>query len=250
MFCRALERSRWQAAAFTLIELLVVIAVIAILAALLLPALSEAKERAKRTACLNNVRQWTVATLLYADEHEDLLPRASRPGGPVNAYWVDQQRFRNLFNKDYGISRTQFYCPSNPSWDRDDFWDWPPGGVDTVMGYHYFGGEPNFFGNPALERVVPSGRSAFAIKSNDRPYYNVLFADLVRKLDDTWGRPEDNDPNMRGVNHFRRGAPSGANQGFLDGHVEWVQARGPWIRFPKLSFGRAHVFMEGGDENP
>lgn len=59
---------------FTLIELLVVIAIIALLAALLLPTLAMAKQKGQQTACINNVRQLTLAVLMYADEHEDTLP--------------------------------------------------------------------------------------------------------------------------------------------------------------------------------
>ncbi len=59
--------------AFTLIELLVVIAIIAILAAMLLPSLAQAKLSAKGVACSNNMRQLTVAWLIYADDHLGLL---------------------------------------------------------------------------------------------------------------------------------------------------------------------------------
>jgi prepilin-type N-terminal cleavage/methylation domain-containing protein len=58
---------------FTLIEILVVIAIIAILASLLLPALSRAKMSAQATACGNNVRQLSLAWLLYADDNDGLL---------------------------------------------------------------------------------------------------------------------------------------------------------------------------------
>jgi prepilin-type N-terminal cleavage/methylation domain-containing protein len=70
--------------AFTLIELLVVIAIIAVLMAILMPALQRAREQGKRAACLSNLKQLTLAWILYADENDDRI--VSGDGGVTHTY--------------------------------------------------------------------------------------------------------------------------------------------------------------------
>ncbi len=59
---------------WTLIELLTVIAVIAVLAAILLPVLHQAREKARQATCISQLKQLTSATLMYAQDHDEVLP--------------------------------------------------------------------------------------------------------------------------------------------------------------------------------
>src|SRR5438093_1575488 len=98
--------------AFTLIELLVVIAIIAILAAILFPVFAQARERARMSACLSNMRQIATALMLYAQDYDETLPyiRFHCPGATRGArcyVWKNAIR-------PYLKSLDVFACPSNP----------------------------------------------------------------------------------------------------------------------------------------
>ena len=120
MWCRKYSE------AFTLIELLVVIAIIALLLAILLPSLGRAREQARATRCLANLKQIGLAMHAYASDYNYLLPRAElRPG--VAIYTGIDMRWPVLFmpyvgglsdNVEHYYEVKLFDCPSYPNKDQ------------------------------------------------------------------------------------------------------------------------------------
>jgi len=106
---------------FTLIELLIVVSIIAVLAAMLLPALTQARNKARQLACLNNTKQLGLASFLYADAFV-VFPVES------GAYWNVVGEIRNLgphhFNADL-VEHMGFSPITSTSAPRDDIWNCP-----------------------------------------------------------------------------------------------------------------------------
>lgn len=113
---------------FTLIELLVVCAILGILMALLLPSLAAAKERARRIACLNHLRQFNLGLIMYGHDFRDRLPEMQ---GGLWAWDLPFPVADTLMR--YSITREIMYDPSFPEMNTEGLWNF----VGTIPGQPY-----------------------------------------------------------------------------------------------------------------
>ena len=137
---------------FTLIELLVVIAIIAILAAILFPVFAKAREKARQTSCLNNIKQITLGCLQYIQDYDEkFVDDSAIPGNPVPVGGICSWRFKiQPYIKNWQV----FNCPSS-----GQMFDWSSTSVQGQGAYGY----ANDLGGQSLGVLsTPAGRVLFA----------------------------------------------------------------------------------------
>jgi len=219
--------------AFTLIELLVVIAIIAILAAMLLPALSSAKERAKRIKCTSNIRQVGLATHMYAGDNRDFIPQHDAAGDWL---WDMPAPTLQALTQD-GAKREILYCAgySIAVKDLDTWWYYrattrgqPAGWTGGVISYEWLGRRTGGTGDTMNNQLQAIGGKQFQIKTTGST--NAVETELMADVVISQGPTEFiNVPSTSGIIQLHRSGhmnlsgskPAGAQILFLDGHVGW-----------------------------
>jgi prepilin-type N-terminal cleavage/methylation domain-containing protein len=225
-------RAGSKAWGFTLIELLVVIAIVAILASLLLPVLVGAKERARRSACKSNLRQFALATHIYANDNQESLPNGqSDNGNPVDEHIpVISTKTRAELIKSGGSDRI-LECPSlGKPFNATGGWFFPDYGF--VIGYNYLGGHTNtpwpvtagFTAWISPQKTSESSALILLTDANDwSPGYTKTFAPHGKNGPVLQNNDSANE-SAKGASPDTIGA-AGGNVALLDGSVNWKPIR-------------------------
>lgn len=212
---------------FTLIELLVVIAIIAILAAILFPVFARAREKARQSSCLSNLKQLMLGMMQYVQDYDEKFPNTlwgegnSGVSGSVR-WWIAIYPY---------VRNVQIYeCPSNGS-TRSVWSNWlsPPFDVSPLRinyGYNELIGNVSGglklgnLGFPAETLVMADCTSLWL-----GGYWNATDRSYLRRVG--WARggytcgcpPPDTLPDDSYTLHN-----GGSNLGFADGHCKWMRS--------------------------
>lgn len=201
--------------AFTLIELLVVIAIIAILSAILFPVFAQAREKARQTSCVSNLRQLGSATLMYASDYDEGLPLIRRDKSWT--YTVQP------YIKSFQILR----CASDTSSN------WSPNPADTNVTYPSAFRVSSYAINGMMSPEITTNAN-ISLASVSRPSSVIYMAESARNLTENYFHahvwptrhwlPTTNTPDdISTATHA-----GGFNTSYLDGHAKHVRWSQVW----------------------
>jgi len=205
---------KW-AQGFTLVELLVVISIIGLLMGISVPALSRARENARRTKCLSNVRQLRVALQMYADSHDGRVPPRDYDAGAV---WVDRL-------EPYYANRKLLRCPTDGR--KVDVSYLMNGFIDYFVMHSFRGNWDEFFG-----AYKTGGFSAIRLSRIPKPADTITMGEKRADSDDDaymdiWP-PQYGSDHLTEVAHGKHRLGSkersgGSNYTFADGSARYLK---------------------------